>query len=152
MKVSIIALFVFLNCNITLAADGVAYKEWKDYQQVKNEVVIVKSSIYGGDLRYSATIKGKVRNITQNPMKNIVIAWLLFDEKNELLPNRYYYTNSYENEVSSYKIDYLDSKTTEDFQVGFDLSSGIDSETAQKIRDAIFAGRYKVLVFQKKKK
>ncbi|WP_155874928.1 hypothetical protein [Desulfuromonas sp. AOP6] len=151
MKIYLVALFVLFNCSITLAADVIDYEEWKDYQQVNDKVVIVKSDIYGGDLTYSATLKGKVRNITQDPMKNIVVAWLLFDENNKLFPNRRYYSDYfYDNEVFSYKIDYLDSKTTEDFQVGFDLYSGIGSDTAQKIRDAVFADRYKILVFQKK--
>jgi hypothetical protein len=127
-------------------------KEWEDFTSAEGKAVFVKSNIYGGDFERAAILRGKVRNITNIAIRDIYVVWLIYDEKGDLIPPRQ--TNSgplYIHSFYSYKIDYLDAKTTEDFEITLDLYRKFSSGLVPKIRDSLFRGRYKVELYLKQK-
>jgi len=119
------------------------FPELRPFRSIQGDVVFVKKDIYGGDLEYSCSLRGRVRNISNRPYKNVFVTWAIFDEggnlflvwaitgkKKTLMPSLF-----------SDQIDFLDSKSEVEFNIGLDLYSGIDSGSAKKIRAAVLAGR-----------
>jgi hypothetical protein len=128
-------------------------KEWSNFTSVERKAVIVKSDISGGNLERVAILKGKVRNITNTAIREIYVAWLIYDEKGDLIPTGKPLHQGYSYNPSLFvdKIDYLDAKVTEDFEITLDLFGGVLSELATKMRKALHEGRFKVELYLKRK-
>ena len=123
--------------------------ELEPFQSILGKVVFVNKNIYGGDLQYGCSLKGKVRNITGKPYKDIYVLWMMYDSVGNLYP--LYMGLSYRPSIFSCKIDYLDSKAESDFTIDLDFNySGMGTVSAQTIRQAIRESREEAGIFTMK--
>ena len=120
----------------------------KNLRYLRGKVVFVKKGVYGGNFEYSAHLRGKVKNITTTPYKNIYIIWAVYDENKKLYD--IYYQKDFIKSLFFDKIDYLDGKSETDFEVVIDLYSGAGHKSAEKMRNALNSDRQKAGIYIKK--
>ncbi|MDP8234698.1 MAG: hypothetical protein P9M06_07910 [Candidatus Saelkia tenebricola] len=53
----------------------------KTVEPILGKVVFVKKGIYGSENMY---LRGTVKNITDKPYKNVIVAWTFWNANNEL--------------------------------------------------------------------
>ncbi len=124
------------------------FNELKNMKYVGDSVVIVKKDIYGGDMKTSAILKGKIRNITTKAIQNIYVVWAIYDSDKNL-----YTINKYNTPMPSLfmdKIEYLDGKAEADFSIPLDFYAGMGIPDAQDIRRSIVKDLYATGAFIKK--
>lgn len=130
------------------------FAELQPFQSVLGDVVFVTKSIYGGDLEYSCILKGRVRNITDRPYKEVYIIWTLWDEHNNLFTVHLMSSGEVKATTPSMfidKIDYLDSKSEADFQISLDLYTGMDEREARKVKEAVQNDRQEACIYIQRK-
>lgn len=143
--VLIVTLVTFAALNTNKAIEPrMKFAELMPYQSILGKIVFVTKGIYGGDLNYNCILKGKVRNITNRPYKDIFIIWSIWDANNK--PIRLY-SNRVDYSILVDKIDYLDVKSEADFQIYLDLYSDIDMDAAVQIKEAIKNGREETCIY-----
>lgn len=116
------------------------------FQSVLGKIVFIKKDIYGGDLEYNCILRGRVRNVTNEPIKNIYIIWYFWDEYDhpiEISPTSYYNPPPL---FWSDKIDYLDSKAEVDFEITLHLRK-MAPRDGKAIRQAVLNTRNEACVF-----
>src|SRR5262245_25341275 len=62
------------------------FAELDRFQPILGKVVFVTKEIAGGDFRDRCTLQGKVKNVTETPIKDVYIIWALYDENGKLFP------------------------------------------------------------------
>ncbi len=103
------------------------FGELNEYDSVLGDVVFVKKGFFGWNFYNNAVVggdiyfKGKVRNISDMPHKNVYIILTIWSDENNLLFSQ------------GYKIDYLDSKAEEEFVIPIEIYSGMDAGLGIKI-------------------
>lgn len=127
----------------------ITFPELEPFQSILGKVVFVNKGIYGGDLQYTCSLKGKIRNVTGKPYKDVLILWMLYDENKKLFP---VYMGGGDKQrvlpsIFPSKIDYLDSKSEAEFTIDLDLYSGIGHPSADRIRKAVQSGREEAGIF-----
>lgn len=128
--------------------DPSAYFDVLDpFQSVMGKVVFVTKDVYGGDLKYNCILRGKVRNVTGKPLKEVYIIWWFWDENDYLIEINP--TNMYNPPPSFWvdKIDYLDSKAEANFEINLSLYEGMTPIDGRLIREAVLAGRHEACIF-----
>jgi hypothetical protein len=108
-------------------------------KSVLGEVVFVTRSLYGGDLRYGVSLRGKLRNVSSRPIRDVVVLWIIYGDGEA--PFEIWVWGTKQLSVFTDRVDYLDTKAEADFNIAIDLSNGIDTDSARKVRDAILADR-----------
>lgn len=128
------------------------YFDYMDkFQSVLGKIVFVKKDLYGGDLEYNCTLKGRLKNITNEPIKDIFIIWNIWNENDELIeisPTSYYNPPPV---FWADNIEYLDSKSEIDFSISMSFGKMTPSD-GDSIRESIFNDRYEVCLFILKNK
>jgi len=125
-----------------------AFDFLEPFQSVLGKVVFVKTDIYGGDLEYNCILKGRVRNVTNEPIKNIYVIWYFWDEYErsiQISPTSYY------NPAPLFwwdRIDYLDSKAEVDFEIKLHLRQMAPSD-GKAIRQAVLNAQNEACIFLK---
>jgi len=123
------------------------FAEANGYRYVGDDVVFVTQGVYGGDLSERAILKGKVRNVSTTPHKNVFVLWMFVgaDQK----PFKVGAKSGAQTSVFSDHIDYLDSKAEADFKISIDLNDNVYSDPAKLIRKAINNNNKYVGIFEK---
>jgi hypothetical protein len=117
-------------------------------KSVLGEVVFVTRSLYGGDLRYGVSLRGKLRNVSSRPIRDVVVLWIIYGD-GEAPFEIWVWGTQQQLSVFTARIDYLDTKAEADFNIEIELSKGIDTDSARKIRDAIAADRQEAGLYVK---
>ena len=117
---------------------------------MSGDVVFVTKGIYGGGgPGWVVTLRGRIRNISSKPYKNVLVLWSFVDEKGVLFD--VYYKGNREGEwqksVFLDVIEYLDAKSESDFNISVNLYSGVDAKAAKKIQGAFYKGRQEAGLF-----
>ncbi len=118
----------------------IAFDFLEFYRPMLGKVVFVKKKIYGGDMEYNCILRGKVKNLSNLPFKNVCILWYFWDSADNLIeisPTSYY------NPPPQYWLDqlnYLDSRSEVDFEINLDIQqmSPVDGNA---IKQAVISGR-----------
>jgi hypothetical protein len=111
----------------------------RGFKSVSGNVVFVTKDIYGGDLSHGAILKGKIRNVSKQPIKDVVVLWMMYGTDQSPFET---YIGQYRPSVFTTQIEYLDSKAEADFNVTLDFDRFASSGFAERIRDAIIDGRH----------
>jgi hypothetical protein len=124
------------------------YAESRGFKSVLGDAVFVTKDVYGGDLSRSAILKGKVRNVSDRAIKNVIVLWVIFGP--DKAPLAVSQGKQQVPSLFSAQIEYLDAKAEADFSVAIDLYSGwISSEDAPRVRGAIINGEHEAGLFVK---
>ena len=121
-----------------------------------NEVVFVKKGFYGGDMEYNAIFKGRIRNVSKKPEKNIYIVWALLDTTRTDLMEPIGMINRGENyryeKIPVFKdtIDYLAPGAEADFCINIHLLEDMGSTAYDRVRSAIRDGRSHIGIYKEK--
>ena len=125
--------------------------ELEPFQFILGKVVFVTKGIYGGDLWHKCILKGKVRNVTNKPYKNIYVVWVMYDKYGKLFP---VIPDKDSDKIPSMfvdKIDYLDSKSEADFNITIDMDRMLqvdrDIGARRQIVEAVTSGREEAGIF-----
>ena len=113
---------------------------------MSEDVVFVTKGIYGGLV---VTLRGRIRNISSKPYKNVLVLWSFVDQKGVLF-DVYYKGNrggEWQKSVFLDVIEYLDAKSESDFNISVNLYSGVDAKASKKIRSAFYEGRQEAGLF-----
>ncbi|MDO8095082.1 MAG: hypothetical protein Q6360_16505, partial [Candidatus Brocadiales bacterium] len=115
-------------------------------KSITSDVVFVTKGVYGGNLEYSAIMKGRIRNISGRPYPGVLVVWFIYGSDEDAFPVSWGASAGGGAQFSAFldKIEYLDSKAEADFQIALDLYSGMGSKSAKKVKEAIEAGRHEV--------
>ena len=136
-----------------LSEPKITFPELEPFQSILGKVVFVTKGVYGGNLKYSCSLKGKIRNVTGKPYKDVFVLWMLYDENKKLFP---VYMGGGDSQrvlpsIFLCKIDYLDSKSEAEFAIDLDLYSGMGKVSADLIRKAVQNGCEEAGIFIRKK-
>jgi len=123
------------------------YADANGYKYVGDDVVFVTQGVYGGDLSERAILKGKVRNVSTTPHKNVFVLWMFVGSDRN--PFKVGAKSGYQTSVFTDHIDYLDSKAEADFKISIDLNDNVYSDPAKAIRKAINNNNKYVGIFEK---
>lgn len=140
--------------------------ELEPFQSILGKVVFVTKGIYGGDLRHNCILRGKVRNVTNKPYKDVYVLWVMYRPDGKPFPVN---TDKYSDDASIMpsifldRIDYLDSKSEADFQIHIDTEKlgilhatsmgkrvGPDIDSAKEVMEAVKSGREEAGIFIRK--
>jgi hypothetical protein len=128
--------------------------ELEPFQSILGKVVFVTKGIYGGDLWNVCILKGKVRNVTNKPYKNIYVVWVMYGKDGKLFP---VIPDRDSDKIPSMfvdKIDYLDSKSEAEFNITIDMHKmGLADwriRTVEKVIEAVKSGREEACIFIRK--
>lgn len=119
------------------------------------EVVFVKKGFYGGDMEYNAIFKGRIRNVSRKPQKNIYIVWALLDTTRRDLMEPIGMINRGENyryeKIPVFKdtIDYLAPGAEADFCINTHLMD-MGSADYDRVKSAIRDGRSHIAIYKER--